>query len=1036
VWAQSEAAALRGVVTDSSGAAAGAVTLIITEMGTEISREASASDKGVYAAPYLKPGRYRVTIDQRGFRAFVANGIELRAGEVRRFDPVLTPGGLDETQEIDEAGKVVLSERGTVSGLIDYRARQDDAPVVDRRGSPMPLLVTAPAVQGNGRSVVISGQGRTGQTWAVDGMPHDTVNHTANPNYFDSVNVTVANPSVIAYRPGGFDMVSRRGLDTWHGSAYYRHGSSALDARPYFDAAKTPYRLQEAGGEMGGALIPKRTFVYGGWTYQRDFRSETLYADVPTAKMRTGNFSELSGVIRDPRNGVPFPTNQIPGSRLSSVSNNLLTNYYPSPVNEQLTQNYSWNHPFGRDPFLRHWPFVRVDQKLSDTNTLYLRFLQIGATSIFPGSAGPALNSTQRDRLRSWVLSDTQAVSSNLVNKARFGWIANHLRQGQEERDVTPLHGDSVVGGIALQGVNPTGLSAAGFPAISIAGFTGLSMQAAGGSADDIAQNHRVWTFDDSLAWTRGRHTVQFGGQYLSMRWMDGTVPQNVYGAFTFTGAFSANALADFLLGLPATSTRSHPKVNRPLVQDQAGLFAVDSFRATRRLTVEYGIRWDYFGAASYEDGYMSSWDRGTGAVIVAPGTLTSVSKLYPASIRVVTGEVVPKANFHNFRPRVSAAYRLRDNLVLRGGYGEFTAAAGYGTDGFLSPTNPYWPTETYTNSITSGTAAISFPRPFPVTPTSSQLPSQTVTALPARLDEGVIRQYNATLERTFRGAAVRLSYIGARGSAMNYTLDINKPQASAIPFANSRKPYPQFAATRETRTDGRWRYDAAQVEVRRTAGPVTFDSNFTWSNNFANYLNTNDPYRVTESWNRDSADRRLYFTTAAAWRLPVGKGSRWFGDWTLHAIATAASGQFYTPVFTGPDPANASAGFVTQPADCIGDPDAGARTISRWFNPSAFAVPPAAAGRYGTCGVNSLEGYPIRVGHLSLAKQIPFSEWVRAVFTAQVSNVGNRPHFTVPNSNISTLSAGAFTASSAVDPYSPERQNYRQVHLKLRFEF
>ena len=126
----------------------------------------------------------------------------------------------------------------------------------------------------------------------------------------------------------------------------------------------------------------------------------------------------------------------------------------------------------------------------------------------------------------------------------------------------------------------------------------------------------------------------------------------------------------------------------------------------------------------------------------------------------------------------------------------------------------------------------------------------------------------------------------------------------------------------------------------------------------------------------------------------------------------------------------------MTQPADCIGDPSAGAGTISRWFNPAAFAAPPATAGRYGTCGVNSLEGYPIHVAHVSLAKQIPIKERLRAVFTAQVSNVTNTPHFTIPNNNISTPSAGAFTPSSTPDSYSPERLGYREIHLKLRLEF
>jgi hypothetical protein len=321
------------------------------------------------------------------------------------------------------------------------------------------------------------------------------------------------------------------------------------------------------------------------------------------------------------------------------------------------------------------------------------------------------------------------------------------------------------------------------------------------------------------------------------------------------------------------------------------------------------------------------------------------------------------------------------------------------------------------------------------------------VTALPTKTVEGVIRQYNATLEGATHGLGLRVSYIGSRGKGMNYTLDINKPRASATPFATSRKPYPQFASAYVTRADGQWRYDSVVVQARRRAGPVTFDTSFTWGNNTSNYANTTDPYNVTNQWTRDAGDRRRYFVASAAWPIPAGKGrrllsqagplmNRVFSNWSLQATSTIASGQYYSPWFTGPDPANATQGYVTQLADCAGNPKSGAGTLTEWFNPSAFAVPPANAGRYGTCGMNILEGYPIHVGHLSLAKRIPLGGQVRAVFTAQISNVANTPHFTIPNNNISNPNPGVFGASSVAVSSSPERLGSRQIDLKLRLEW
>ncbi len=1059
LFAQSETATLRGIVTDSSGAPLAGIPLVVFEAGRELSvRQISSGAGGQYDAPFLSPGTYTIKIDADKFQTFQADGITLIPGQARRFDAVLKPEARDETVLIHEAPALVQSQSGPLTGIVDFRSAWQDTPFVDLHPSLFPLLTQSPATQGSQSGIVISGvSSRNQQTWALDGVAQDTTQQTGNPAFFETAEVAIANPGVDAAKPVHFNMVSKHGSDGIHGLVYYKRASSAFNARSYFDTQKSNYKLSEVQGELGGAIVPRWTYFYGGGMYQRTPYTQTLYADVPTAQMRTLDFSQFLSaltapngkivVIRDPKNGVPFPNNVMPANRFSAVSSHYVSNYYPVPnagTANTFTQNYTWDHPYGPDTYQGNWPYGRIDQRLSANNQVYFRWMQDQTASITSGSVGEQLNATQTIRYRGYVISGVSAMSSRVANQMTVGHTAIVTKQGESESKFSPLHGDSVVNTLGIQGVNPNAYAVMGFPALSISGLTGLSMAYDGGHSSDTAANDSINTFQDVLTWSLGRHSLKLGGQYQSYHWLEGTVPQNVYGAFTFTGAFTGLGFADFALGLPSTSTRQAGRVDRTLHQTQSGMFLSDSVRVTSRFTVDLGVRWDYYTTPVYDDGYMSNWDPATGRVIVAPGTLTAVSTFFPKGATVVLGNPVPRAKTTNFRPRVAAAYRLAGNLVLRGGYGEFTENEGYGVAGRLSSNNPYSLTETYTNSITAGVAALSFPKPFPASPSSSLLPGQNITALPTKTDEGVIRQYNATLEAGVRGFGLRFSYIGSRGVNMNYALDVNKPAASAIPFATSRKPFPLWASAYEVRTDGQWRYDSVVASAQRTAGPVTFTSSFTLGNNTSNYANTTDPFNVTNKWTRDASDRRRYFTAGAVLPLPFGKGHRFLsaagpivsrvvGDWSLRTITTFASGQYYSPLFTGPDPANASQGFVTQLPDCIGNPSAGARTLATWFNPSAFSIPSPSAGRYGTCAMNSLEGYPIHIAHASLAKQFSITEQVKLVFTAQISNVTNTPHFTIPNNNLSNPNPGMFSAASLAPNSTPERLANRQIDLKLR---
>jgi len=1064
---QTETATLRGTVKDTTGKALPRIVLVISEMATNMTVRVVESDsKGDYNAEYLKPGTYKLSIMQKGYQTFLQDGIQLRPSEIRGIDPVLPAGEPEDTAATHAKPELLDHTTGTLRGTINGAVWFPSAPEVDRFPSPFPMLVTTPGVQGNGvplaPSLVMSGiSDRNLQSYQMDSIPDDlTYAFYGHPYFYEFVQATNVDPGLDAYRPASFDLVTKRGGEGFHGSVFARRGDSRADARPFFDPQKDSYRILEAGGDAGGVVLPERLYFYGGWVFMSNPDSENIYADVPTLQERVRDFSQYLNpatnptgqvvVIRDPRNNAPFPDNQIPSNRVLTIPNNILNEgYYPTPnVGGANTffQNYTFIHPFGPYLYRGNWPIGRLDMRIADENHVTFRWMQSITSSVTPGTTGEDLDTTQEHKYSGLMAADTETVTPYLINHAIFGYNTDTVLQGQGVGRETPLTGDNAVNSLGIQGTNADDFSVQGFPSITVNGLTPLEMPAGGGATNNVAENDAVLTLRDDVVWSRFGHAFTLGGDFTRFNSLQGQVPLLNYGAFSFTGMFTGLGFADFLLGLPATSSRIlQPRVDQRIIQTLGGAYISDSFRVTPKLHLDYGLRWDYYGSPRYKDGYMWNWNPTTGAVVVAPGTLTYVNEYYPTNITVVEGNPVPKAKTTNLRPRIAAAYRLSDNLVVRGGFGEYTDGGGFDANGRINdPNGPYQLVETYYNSDVNGVIAYSWPNAFPSTLSSSLVGPQNVNALPPRTQEGVIRQYNATVERVVAGMIVRASLIGARGVGMNYTVNVNAAKPSTTPITQARLPLPQFGIANDTYTNGSWHYDSAQAQVQRRVGGVTFDSSFTWANNISNYANTYDPYHVTDHWTRDAADRRLYFVASGTWALPVGKGQRFLGNlgpnankflnsWSLQAIVTMASGQYYSPLFTGADPANAVVGQVTELADCIGNPNAGARTLNEWFNPKAFAVPPANAGRYGTCGMNSLEGYPIHVAHASLSKRIPVADWLTATLIVQASDITNTPHFTIPQNNISNPGAGMFTAASMVDATYPERDGYRQIDLKLR---
>ena len=363
--------------------------------------------------------------------------------------------------------------------------------------------------------------------------------------------------------------------------------------------------------EISGPAIRNRTFFFFSWSGQR-WPSSTFYPlTVPTAKMRTGDFSELLNTakpvaIKDPLTGEPFPNNVIPASRQNATSLAILQQYLPAPNlggSGALANNYGFLFPYPTDLFTWNSYQYRVDHKLTEKNTIWARLLTSKPLYVLAGTY-PAFTWTRvRDSL-TLVVEDTHLFSPGLVNTARFGLYRPNIIDGGDVNGTTPIKGDQAVKALGIQGVNPQNLSAMGFPRIDISGYSSLREQPGG-----INQINKNWDYADSLTWATGRHVFKFGGDFRYLTNFSGLVPEGAYGYFTFNGNFSNYGFSDFLLGAPFSSLRLNPLTNRTQLDNETGLYVQDAFKVNSRLTLDLGLRWERFGAANYDDGLVYNWD-------------------------------------------------------------------------------------------------------------------------------------------------------------------------------------------------------------------------------------------------------------------------------------------------------------------------------------------------------------------------------------------------------------------------------------------
>jgi hypothetical protein len=1081
LFGQGSLSTLRGTVTDPSGAVVPHAKVTIEEVGTGITARTLTTDaQGNYEVPALKEATYRLRVEARGFETYVVSDIHLAGSEAKRVDATLRVGATASEVTVSGAAAVIETEGARIGSEFSGDQYQIAPLPANSYSSPLPVIATMPQIQtdaGNEFGVTMAGQGGAEIHMAMDGVKEENLNtQTVNMEDVEEVKVNAVNNSAEYARVGYFDTITKHGANQYHAEASYYDRNSALGARGFFEPQKPIVIYNTINLSGSGPIRRNRTFFYGLWNGERVHEQSFFNVNVPTDKMRGGDFSELLAgpnpiQLYDPYTGLPFQGNMIPQGKLNTLALKVQDLYIPHPNQnlnlappDNLVNNFGWLFPYPGDQYRADVLVARVDHKISDKNFIYGRYSGYWPRYVLNDGNFPNLDWTKLRQSHSWAFVDTHTFTPNLVNSFTFGGNRDRSVYGVKLNGYQPPTGDQVVSAIGLQGVNPGNLAAQGVPDMyfnDIAG-PGIEVPPGGvnGKAAELSEN---WSFADAVTWAKGRHVMKFGEELRTLMYYTTDLPNGTYGDFYFDGSMTGTQTsggydyADFLLGLPINSSRLNPLIGRTQHGKELGLFAMDTFKVTRKLTFDYGLRWDYFGAFRYDDGLQDRYDPTQDAVVVPQSALSKVSPLYPNTIKVVTGQVVPNPSLHNFVPRLGAAYLITEKTVVRGGYGLFTSR-GLGVYSLLD-SGPFSIAENYVNTPSSPLFA--FPDPYPGDLGLAHVPTQGVIGYPLDMRDGKIHQFNATVEHQFKDTGVRMSYVGSRTRGLNGFYEVNKKQPNTTDYSDSLLPHPEFRSIQLLRRDLAANYDSLTLEGRRKVGQVSFDAFWTWANNLDNYemlasgygtlygpsagaFGDENPYAPL-LWNHDHVTPHHRVVVNAQWEIPLGRGRRYLsqapgvvdkvlGGWTAYYVGFFQTGQWFTPFFSGADPSNTNSFGGLPDRIANGNLPPSQRTVKQWFDTSAFKVPPN-VGRFGNSGINILEGPGLMSHNLTLRKRFQITERLHFDFMALCSNLFNHPNFSPPSSTIGDPDAGMITGQH--DRYfSGEKSGPRVIELRGRIEF
>jgi hypothetical protein len=1083
---------LLGTVTDSKGGVVVGGKVTASEISTGATHETTTNESGNFTFPDMLPGNYNVTIEASGFKSATQEKVDLISNSATRVDFTLQLGRVSETVVVTTAPPLLQTDRADVSTKLESEKLEDLPLTVNRNFQSLLNLVPGAAPAVFQHSQFFNAQS-TIQT-EVDGLPRFTNNYQIEgiddnertgalqilippADAIKTVDISTGNYEAELGRAVGAvtNVTLKSGSNMWHGSASEYLQNSAMNARSYFSSSVGHLAYNYFGGNLSGPIQKDKLFFYADYFRTSDHEANANTMTIPYKATTTCNGSgyyDLSagytpngkGQIYDPATGTssgagrtPFAGNLIPCSRVNPVAAALL-NLLPAP-NSNLNPSNPSNNYFITLPFQKAADNydTKIDYVLSSMDRLSFRFNYLKnnvfqAPSFGPEGGGPAqgaFEGTGTNNAYSTGLNYDHIFSPTLMTEVRVG--ISHYGNVADPNDF----GSNDATKIGVPGVNlnpltsgQVGINLNDFSA-PIIGYAASEPWIRGESNVDVA-NH----------WTKvaGNHTFKVGGELRRIH--DSLLQGLTYGprgAYTFaedqTGLLGGpatdfhNAIASMLLDQPSGAGRDLFTYFPRYRQWWVFLYAADKWQATSKLTLDYGLRWEFYPPATPASrGGFSNYNPSTFSLIVA-GVGGN-----PSNLGMTT-------RYDYFAPRTGAAYRLTEKTVIRAGFGMSYAPWGdtaYAYNYPVRANNAYTSPNSYTpavlaDNVTPATFQAGFPAPAPIPVPSSGiynigsnpvLSAQSYTVVATNYYNPYVMSWNATVQQALPGNfSLQIGYVANHGAHISANQNVNLPGT----FGGGSASEPGYnipgSTLHHTAADQQYffgtstNFESMQVQLnhRMTNGFATSTA-FTWGKGLGYFSSDDSGYDFWQDVRRNYApmdfDRRINIEEAFTYELPFGTGRRFMkqglagkvvGGWDLSGVISIVSGMPFTVTANG---GTLNTPGWTQTANLTGKHRVlHGKPGANWFDPTVFGQPagcpaaPAACTEIigqtvGNTGRNQFYGPGYIQDNFSLVKNFPITERVRSEFRVDAIQLSNTPQFANPSASITSTTFGQITGT------------------------
>jgi len=1070
----------------------------VTNNETKATRESVSDSGGAYQFPSLQPGTYAVVVKLTGFQPFTRASVPVTLNTVTRVEAALGVSQLQESVTVSAERAVLQTDRAEVRQ--ELRSRElTDLPVPVGRNY-QELFRTLPgftppedahSVPSNpSRALVfnVNGSSRSSNNTRIDGvsstnvwLPH-VVAYVPALESIETVNVVTNSFDAEQGLAGGaaISVQIKSGTNTLRGSAFGYHFNEKMRARNYFQPVGTnsgKWRDDQYGGTLGGPIRQNKLFYFLSYEGTRQHRNVPNTLSVPTAAVRRGDFSSTGTAIYDPLTGdatgrdrTAFPGGIIPESRISPVARKLLS-YMPMPnLTSADGTTPEFNNYFIQPLFdFNRWTVdSKVNWNAGQRVQVFARYSQLNFEQnnetllgdVLQGAPGAGGNSGLGwGDTYNFSGGANYTLGNNMVLDTNVGWV--RMGSNVEMSDLKENKGRDLLG---IPGTNGPNRWEGGMPFFDLDGYADLGTTE---SFMPYYRNDDQYQTVANLTWLKGKHNIRFGGDLYHTA-LNHIQPEIIDTSFGARGGFdfnpgptqlnggpastNFNTFGSFLLGLPSRAGRLKLNVAPYTTRSwQYSFYARDQWQVGSRVTLSYGMRWEYFPIPTRADRGLERYNVETNMVEV--GGLGSVPKDLGVSMEKTL-----------FAPRLGVTYRVTDTAVIRGGFGitndPYSLARAMRTNHPIllnlideSPNSFSW-----VRPVEQGIAPI----PDPdlgngIIPVPGNV---TVVTLPREFKRGRVESWNVAFEKELTwGFVGEATYVGTR--QVNQ-LGIREQNWSPIGGGSAGRQlfqqYGRTAATLLIAPLGNSHYNALQTGLnRRFKNGLQVAMNYTLSRAIgiagAPDSDNQPRVRIPEYYHLNTGisdiDRTHVVNIRSIAELPFGAGRRWMngggplsailGGWQLNNILSFRSG---TPFSVTASDTSLNSPGSTQVADKIKDDVeifGGVGRGNSYFDPFAFA--PVTEARFGNSGFNILRGPGVAQWDLGLFRQIALGGQRNLQVRVEGFNVTNRPQFGNPGSNRSSLQLNPDGSIRNLNGYTEitgtrGSKSERQVRVGVRFGF